>query len=75
MTYCFQYFNIFPNGTCITKFYSSREMDGGVWSFSVTGPEGSSPSFISIPVVAWKVKTIKLKGWRIRFSHQIIDHK
>jgi len=75
MTYCFQYFNVFPDGTSRTKFYSSREMDGSVWSFSITSPEGSRPAFISLPIAGWKVKGLKLKGWKIKYSHQIIDNK
>jgi hypothetical protein len=75
MTYCFQYLNIFPDGSCRTKFYSSREMDGSIWSFSITLPEGDKPGFISLPIAKWSIKSLKLKGWRIKYSHQIIDHK
>lgn len=76
MTYCFQYFNVFPDKPGRSKFYSSREMDGSVWSFSHHTIFGESkPVFISLPIVGWKVKSLKLKGWRIKYSHQLIDHK
>ncbi len=75
MTYCFQYFNVFPNGTSRTQFYSSKQMDGSAWSFSINSTEGSKSAFISLPIAGWKVKTVKLKGWKIKYSHQIVDHK
>lgn len=67
MTYCFQYFNIYPDGSGKNTFCSSRVMDGGIWSFSITGPEGTRPACISIPIASWRVKSIKLKGWKIKY--------
>lgn len=72
MTYCFQYFNVYPDGTGKSTFCSSRKMDGSVWSFHTIG---GKLQCISLPIVAWKVKSINIPGWKIKFSHQIIDHK
>lgn len=74
MTYCFQYYNIYPNGIGKSTFCSSRVMDGSVWSFNYSGSKGMELAHISIPIASWKVKSLKLKGWKIKYSHQIVDH-